>query len=426
MKRLVFAFCLALCAHGQAPIENLTLPQALERARLYSQQFLTAATTAQIAHEDAVQAKAALLPTGSLVNGFTYTQPNGTDTGVFIANNGPREYINEAVVHADIWSPVKRADYRRAMAAEAAARARVDIAVRGLVTVVVQGYYGTLVGQRKVANAEQSLREAEQFLDITRKLQEGGEAARADVVKAQILYEQRRIDLQNAQLDLDKARIAFGVLIFPTYTQQFTVADDLETVTSLPALSEVEAMAHRANPDIRAAEATVSEQQYELTSSRAALYPSVSADYVYGLDANRFAYRNPEGFRQVGSAAAVQLNLPVFNWGATRSRIRQSELRLQQARNDLNFTQRQLAANLNSFHAEAQVASGQIDTLRRLLALAEDSLRLTQLRYQAGEATAQEVVDAQTTLAGARNGLSDGLLRLRVAIANLQTVTGAF
>ena len=58
--------------------------------------------------------------------------------------------------------------------------------------------------------------------------------------------------------------------------------------------------------------------------------------------------------------------------------------------------------------------------------LSEESLRLTRLRYQAGEATAQEVVDAQTTLAGARNGLSDGLIRFRIAVANLQTITGAF
>src|SRR4051794_20842923 len=334
MTRVPIVIWLAVCATaaGQTPIENLTLPQSLERARQYSQQFLTAATTAAPAHEDAVQAKAALLPTGSLVNGFIYPQPNGTDTGVFVANNGVREYTSQAVVHADVWAPAKRADYRRALAAEASARARVDIAARGLVTVVVQGDYGTLVGQRKVTNAEQSLKEAEEFLDITRKLEAGGEAARADVVKAQILYEQRRIDVQNAQLDLDKARISFGVVLFPNYTQRFTVADDLETVTPLPALSEVETMAYRANPDLRAAEATLTEQGFELASNRAALYPSLSVDYAYGLNANQFAYRNNEGLRQVGSSAAVQLNLPVFNWGATRSKIRQAELRQQQAR----------------------------------------------------------------------------------------------
>jgi outer membrane protein TolC len=404
----------------------LTLETALGRARQFSQQFLTAGLTAQIAHEDTVQAKAALLPTAEWFHQIIYTQPNGTDTGVFVANNGTHVYANQAIVHGEIWNPGKLADYRRATAAELVARARADVAARGLVAVVVQSYYGVLVAQRKLANAEQSLTEASDFLDITRKQEQGGEAARADVVKAQIQYEQRRLDVQNAQLDLDKARIALGVTMFPSYDQRFTLADDFERMTALPPFPDIQARANNNNPEIRAAQATVTQQGFEITSARAAFYPTLSFDYFYGLDANQYAIHNSAGYNQIGSVAQAQLTVPIWNWGATRSRVRQAEFRLQQARTDLTFTQRQMAANLSSFYAEAGIAGQQLDTLRRMVTLAEDSLRLTRLRYQAGEATAQEVVDAQTTLAGARNGLADGLLRYRVAIANLQTLTGAF
>ena len=60
---------------------------------------------ARIAHEDRVQAKAALLPSANWENGFVYTQPNGTDTGVFVANNGPHVYTNMATVHGDVFAP---------------------------------------------------------------------------------------------------------------------------------------------------------------------------------------------------------------------------------------------------------------------------------------------------------------------------------
>jgi outer membrane protein TolC len=58
--------------------------------------------------------------------------------------------------------------------------------------------------------------------------------------------------------------------------------------------------------------------------------------------------------------------------------------------------------------------------------LSSDSLKLTLEQYEAGESTALEVVDAQTTMADARNGYDDGLVRSRVALADLQTLTGAF
>jgi outer membrane protein TolC len=60
------------------------------------------------------------------------------------------------------------------------------------------------------------------------------------------------------------------------------------------------------------------------------------------------------------------------------------------------------------------------------LYLSTESLRLTLLRYTAGEVTVLEVVDAQTTLVQARNAYDDGVVRYRLALANLQTLTGAF
>ena len=48
------------------------------------------------------------------------------------------------------------------------------------------------------------------------------------------------------------------------------------------------------------------------------------------------------------------------------------------------------------------------------------------LRYEAGEVSVLEVVDAQNTLTLARNAYDDGLVRYRVALSDLQTLTGSF
>ena len=76
-----------------------------------------------------------------------------------------------------MYAPGKRADYQRAIAAEAAARARAEIALRGLRAVVAQNYYGLLAAQKKLANAAQSLTEARQFAEIVRKLEGGRSGA---------------------------------------------------------------------------------------------------------------------------------------------------------------------------------------------------------------------------------------------------------
>src|SRR4029079_8266531 len=136
---------------------SIDLADALNRARVYSPQFLAAGVATSLAREDRLQAKAALFPTVEAVNGYTYTQGNGTPEGVFVSNNGVHVYDEQAAVHAEVFSFGKQAAYRQGMAADAAGRARLDIARRGLAATVITSYYGLVTAQRHLVNARRSL-----------------------------------------------------------------------------------------------------------------------------------------------------------------------------------------------------------------------------------------------------------------------------
>jgi len=243
-------------------------------------------------------------------------------------------------------------------------------------------------------------------------------------VKAQVQVEQRERDASDAQLLIDKARLALAVIIFPDFRQDFTVVDDLDQINPLASFSEVQDLALAKSPELRAAQANLQQGQAEISVARTGYLPALSLDYFYGIDANQVAIYNRDHEKNLGSVAQATLTIPVWTWGATQSKVRQAELKQKQAQIELTFAQRQLMANLNSFYREAQLAQTQLDSLRKSMDLSQESLRLTLLRYEAGEATALEVVDAQTTLAQARNAYDDGLSRYRIALAAIQTLTG--
>jgi len=439
LTALLSVLAFSVYVTGQTPL-MITLQDALARARQYGTQIQSANINAALAREDRAQAKAATLPSLNAFNQFIYTEGNGTPSGVYVANDGVHVYNEQAQVHQELLSLVRHGEIRRAMAAEAVAKARAEVALRGLNATVIQDYYAIVSAQRKFANAQTSLREADQFLDISQKQEKGGEVAHADVIKAQITQQQRQRDLQDADLNIEKARIALGVLIFPDFRSDYTVEDDLQQPVLLPPFPEARAKATATSPDLRAAQATIEQAGYDVNVARYAYLPSLGLDFFYGIDANQFAARTDHPteatgrstlpqyevpYRQnLGYSAQVTLNIPVWNWGATRSKIKQAELKRQQAELDLTLAQRTLQGNIASAYREGQTAQAQVDSLRGSSDLSAESLRLTLLRYQAGEANALEVVDAQTTLAQARNAYDDGLVRYRVAIANLQTLTG--
>jgi len=401
---------------------RLTLEDALARARKNSTQFQAAQTDAAVARQDRYQAAAALLPGVTYNNQAIYTKVNrGGNT--FIANNGAHEYISQANVHESI-DLVSISGFRRASAASALAKARAEIASRGLVVTVVQSYYSVAAAQLKLDAAKRNAGEGESFLKLTRELENGGEAAHSDVIKAELQAQDRHRQLLEAQLGLLNARLDFAVLIFPDFNDNFELAEDLHAGVPLPALAEVQQRAARDNPDVRAALAATQQAGHEVTGARGGYLPSLSLDYWYGIDAPQFAVNGPNGFSNLGSAAAVTLNIPIWNWGATQSRIKQAELRRAQAQRELSLAQRKLLAEIKSLYAEAETALNELSGLSRGAELSGEGLRLTTLRYKGGEATVLEVVDAQSTFAQANAAYQDGAVRYRVALANLQTLTG--
>ncbi len=417
-----------------APL-TLTLQDALDRARRYSPQFQAAATAAKMAHENRIQARASLLPSADYTMQDLTTQGNGVlPSGRYVTNDGVHVYRAWGVFHQGLsLNTFTRAGYHAAQAAEAVARAQEEIARRGLNVAVTQAYYGLVVAERKYATAQQSLDQAKNSLHVSRELEQGGEVAHSDVITFQIQANQAQQAFQESKLAMDNARLSLAVMLFPDFNQNFNVVDDLDTTPSLPSLDEMGKLARQNNPEIRAAMAGLREANSSVSVAKAAFLPSVSLDVDYGIESNSFALRStvsafPEAGKlpNLGFFMTASLNLPVWHWGELRSKLHQAQDQRDLARVNLSYAQRQLFANLYADYNDAQTSQSEINSLRNSASLAADSLRLNMLRYKAGDATVLEVLNAQTTLTQAKDAYANGLARYRIAIAQLQTITGSF
>jgi len=417
-----------------APL-TVTLQDALARAQKNNADFLAAVSDARSAREDVVQARATRLPTISGTSQYLGTQGDGKlATGRYVTNDGVHVYREWGVLHQDLSPGVFMGTASsRASAAEALAKAKAEIALRGLAVTVTKNYDALIVAQRKYATAQQAAEETQHFYDITQDGERAGQSAHSDVVKAEIQYEQQVQAFDEAKLAMEDARLDLAVLLFPALNENFSVVDDLDSAPALPPFTEVQTLAGKENPDLRVALAGGKEADLDVTAARTAFLPSLMVDVDYGIEANAFALRSrtaafPDAgvVPNLGYFVTASLNIPVWDWGTLRSKLHQAEYRREQARVALSQTQRELLSNLYASYNEALVARAGVDRLREIAGNAAESLRLVNLRYTGGESPAQEVVDAQNTLITARNAYADALARYRVALATLQTLTGSF
>jgi len=412
---------------------SITLDEAIRRAQANEPNYAAAMADSRSAALDRTIAKTALLPSVVYHNQYLYTEPNGLQNQAgqgassqpapkFIANNAIREYASQGIVDETI-GVTQVAGVRHADAAAALAAAEAEVARRGIVATVAALYFGSLAADHKLAIAERAHNEATDFTGLTGKREQQREAAHADVVKAQLQQQQRERELSDARVAAEKAHLELGVLLFPDPRTSYSLAAP-DNPGPLASRAEVEQAAGQNNPELRSALAGLSESNADVLAARGAYLPALGLNYTYGIDAPQFAVNGPDGVRNLGYSASVTLDIPVWDWLATQHKVKQSEIRRDVAKVALTAAQRRLIARLDEAYSEAVAARDQLASLDASVATAQESLRLTKMRYTGGEATVLEVVDAQTAFVTAENAREDGLVRYRAALADLQTLTG--
>jgi outer membrane protein TolC len=425
-------------ASTQSSTAAISLDEAIARARTSEPAFAAASAQAKNARLDQSIARAAMLPNAVYDNQFLYTQGGAGIIGDpakakdplqrpaslprFIANNGVHEYVSQASVTENI-GPQQFNAVSKASAALSVATAELEIARRGLVATVVGLFYASSIADRRITVAQRAANEADSLTTLTQQRETAREVAHADVVKAQLQQQQRDRDLADAKLNADKARLDLAVLLFPDPRTPYTLL--VPDTPPVPARADVEAALARSNPELASAFASSHLANLNVTSARLGYLPDLSLNYTYGIDSSQFGLYNILGDRNLGYSASATLDIPLWDWFATRDRVHQSEINREVARTALNNTQRKLIAALEEDYAEAVAAHDQLDSLNLSVTTAAEGLRLMRLSYTAGETPILEVVDAENSLTEAELAREEGIVRYQTALANLQLLTGS-
>lgn len=407
----------------------LTLDDVLRLANAQASVFQQAGLNEKIAAEDVKQAQAAFLPRVSIATDYIYTSPLiGGPPGTprepsFIANNAINEYQALLNVAGDVdLSGKLRATLAKNRALLAAAHAGTEVARRALAQAVVESYYGLALASAQLRAAEQNLAAAEEFERVTSLLLSGGEVAPVDLTRAQLQTTARRDELEKARANEAVAAGSLRVLVGydflrPIATTELTiaapVADDVSRLTA-------DLISTR--PEFAQFEATRQAAAQEVRIARAERLPQLSYSVNGGFDTDSM---HPSMLKQhSGVSAAFNLSIPIFDWGASRSRERQARWREQIAESERALALRGFAEQFYSARAQVVSAAARIRLAAAGITLAENNLNASIARYRSGEAQIIEVTDAESTLVAQRQAFYQALFDYQVALAHLRQAAG--
>jgi outer membrane protein len=428
---VLFALVCLSAVHAQtaSPTPQLSIDEALRLANAQASTFQSAVINERIAEEDVRQARAAFLPKVSTPLSYIYTSPAlGLPPGEprapsFISADaiGVTDALVNVAGDFDIAGRL-RASLARNRALLAAAHAGTDVARRALAQAVIEAYYGLALADVQRRAAEGNLAAAEEFERVTSLLLSGGEVASVDLTRAHLQTLARRDELERARANEEVAAGALRVFVGYEFSRPITTTDLSLELPIDSAYRDFKAEDVSRRPEFVQLEQQLRAARQEIRIARADLLPSLSYSINGGFETD--SLKAPRLKEHSGVSAAISFSIPIFDWGATRSRERQARLRVDLAENERTIALRGFTQQFYAARAQVETATARIALAREGVGKAQDNVAASIARYRAGEAQIVEVTDAQTTLVEQRNALYQAIFDYQTALARLKQATG--
>ncbi|MEO0845115.1 MAG: TolC family protein, partial [Cyanobacteria bacterium J06648_1] len=182
---------------------------------------------------------------------------------------------------------------------------------------------------------------------------------------------------------------------------------------SLPE-SIVRAFSNRAELEQFLLQREISAAQRQIALSQ--IRPTISAAASYGVDDDFEDSFDISDRYTVG----VSLQWRLFDGGAASAEARQAEKEIAIAETQFADQRNQIRFAVEQAYFGLESNQKNIGTATKEQELAEESLRLARLRFQAGVGTQTDVIEAQTDLTTARGNLLDSIINYNQSLIDLK------
>jgi len=193
-------------------------------------------------------------------------------------------------------------------------------------------------------------------------------------------------------------------------------------VANLPPLGEMVQQALEQRPEMQ-------QRVYERDMRRKAIkiaqsdyWPSLDAVAGYGWQSQSDRLTLSENISRSWTAG-LTLSMPIFQGGRTRGAVSQAVAEHGQALLAVEQTRDNIRLEVEQAYDRLLQAERSLETQQNTIAMAEEGLRIANLRYQSGVGTLLEVLSAQAALTQTREILAEATFAYRTAMAGLKLAT---
>jgi len=290
-----------------------------------------------------------------------------------------------------------------------------------LIAQVKRNYYEVLRASGQAETAQAAVDVAGVRLKNTQARFEAGTVPKFDVTTAQVDLANLNQQLIAAQsrVNIAQANLNRVLGISPDASTQVAKVEVPVTVTDVDIPASAKA-ARAARPEVKIQQQSIALNKANIRLQRTGLLPTLGISAAY-----KFVSTQSFSSANMSYDAVATVSMPIWDGGVTKAKVDQAYGDLQAANATLDQTQLMVSQEVSTAALTLEEAAKRTKTTADSVALAEEALRLANVRYEAGIAVLVEVTNAESQLTQARFNLVNAQYDYAIALADLQRATAS-
>lgn len=429
--RIKLYVCLVSAAISQSA-QAVDLLESLRAAQANDPVFAAARAEHQAGLEKLPQGRALLLPSINLSANSTFNDQTTRYLGPTAFPDGQQRYnsngysviLTQPLFRQQNWAVYTEAELRVTQAEAQFRSAEQDLILR-----VAQAYFDVLISQDSVQLSEAQKNSFTEQLEQAKRNFEVGSATITDTHEAQARYDLTIAQEIAARNELEIRLRVLQQLIDLSPKNLATLGNEFTLDSPQPSDMEQWVVdAELSSPQLAIAKAATEIAEKEVARNRAGHYPTVDLVASYS-NSNSNGGSFGIGSEVSGTSIGVQINMPLFQGGATQSRWREAEANLERAKAELENARRNVANQTRQAYLSVVSGIARVTALQQALKSSESVLQASKLGQEVGVRTNLDVLNAQQQVFATRRDLYQAQynylisqLRLKAAVGSLGDV----
>ena len=220
---------------------------------------------------------------------------------------------------------------------------------------------------------------------------DAGRSAITDVKEAQARYDLTNAQVVIAKQQIDVSRESLRAITTHYYKKLDGAANNIPLLTPKPnSVDAWEKMALSNSKQVVVAQHAIKVAQKAIDIERAAKEPKL--DLFAKHSAGSSFGENAVDMDRADASVGVRFSMPLYEGGKVSSRVRESRLKLRQARQQLELQKRQTTQQTRAAYLTTLSGLSQIKALKQALNSTQTAANATQAGFEAGTRTAVDVL----------------------------------